>query len=64
MEISSRIIFKKIMLFILLMEDYCFNQFSEKFSEFIYNLNNTFKDDEELIEFNKKTSFGKPEEIN
>ena len=36
------------------MENYCFNQFNEKFSEFMSNLNITFEGDEELDIFNKK----------
>lgn len=36
------------------MEQYCYNQFNEKFTEFLSNLNYIFKDDEELKVFNDK----------
>ena len=45
------------------MENYCFNQFNDKFSEFIYNLNITFKGDDELDKFNKKLNLINPKKL-
>jgi hypothetical protein len=45
------------------MDNYCFTQFNSKFADFIYNLNKTFKNDNELEEFNKKIEKVNPKKL-
>ena len=45
------------------MEKYCFNQFNEKFSEFMIKINTNFKNDEELDNFNKKLHLVNPKKL-
>jgi hypothetical protein len=45
------------------MEKYCYNQFNEKFSDFMFNLNKTFKGDKELEKFNKKLKLVNPKKL-